>query len=1364
MTTVDPGACYAGPGPLDVCTLTYLYNNVVATTWGGIRSLYSGYRMHEEGLIAISGQDNTIVWGKASHEPGEYLVFRAEGYESEFIQVGVASDTVFTDTATSVGKLYRYKVGSVDGEVLVDAGPPQSAGLKLVVEIVVDPGPDAVARAIAVRGDRLFVLSDDGSSSVVVRYDISDPQNPVETGRREMSEQAWHLGLSNDGSKLYLTTESDFMILNANGGSGLPFLGAIYGLAPVNPQDGFDRFFDLLVDWPMVYLSCGTRALKAIDVSNPSAPTVRGTYDIDGAGIDFITRALEQVDGDLYVSVYDDVTSEYRQERLSVTKTYQSSNWYATFTLLCRSDDPVCWGETDAIPISAAGQGKGLLALGYGLDNQLTAVRNTASPGVLTSIRDLARAPEPSLWWSPNDTLVNYQSADSDSRYVYAAAKGILGDEYNRVLFAYDPWSESPDPVFATGDIVGSNDGGWVRSQGRFVYVAVSDRTGGASKTTLRVYEKAHGCEADPENPVRIFPEGDALRAGEATVVSWAVGCPTQAVVELLEDGTAQNIVSESYPIADDVAYFTRWNAEGVSADLENHTYQVKVTATYEGGAVDSYYSPPFRIEVGGTHEVSPDGSKDFTTIQAAINSSASGDTVLVYAGDYNEHLALRSNVRVVGKPGARIMPTTSGAAVTANGLVHPPTLDGIEFRFAGGINETALDVDECGVVVKNCTFASLERAVEITNGYGTFSGCTFVGNNDPSVGGAVWINSAVTGQTTFTGCIFEGNTAGSYGGAVWISSEGTYVSSAPQIAFVGCTFRDNSAPAFATVRVGDNTRPSFENCVFADNQVAGSGAIVGGTGGATASFKNCTFADNSGSGAFDVMSVAPLAGAPAITVDACLFASNAGASAISSTHGSAYVVSNSDFYGNATGDAAWAAGGAGNFSANPNFCGAGNYAIGAASPCVAGVTVAQRVGALDIGCVPPAVIASVPDNLVVGCPAGDADSLVVGVNFDDAAVTRQIGASELRLKPPYGTRGIWSTTPIVASAPASPSTFETKLRHMAVSGTGIDTLTVTLNGHPLDQRPIVQRRGFDYSGDGLVNVIDYATFAADYPSPTKPFKARSDFNNDGKVDVQDFASYGAHHSHQKSFSGLGYVGSSQPESPAVVALRFEEEDPLLGHRRLRAVVSMENAGVFQATLITLKNDNPKFRFVEWHPNEAYAQSTMATDLSKDGQDVIMIGAMGSKIMESNWVELGYFDIEVVSDEPLDPKKGDFELITAEILAMDGAAQNVPKTNSRRDYSAPVYRNELRQNYPNPFNPTTTIAFSLERASQAEIKIFDVRGALVKTLVNDQRQKGNHRVTWTGDNNQGGYVASGVYFYRLTAGKFRATKKMVLLR
>ncbi len=91
-------------------------------------------------------------------------------------------------------------------------------------------------------------------------------------------------------------------------------------------------------------------------------------------------------------------------------------------------------------------------------------------------------------------------------------------------------------------------------------------------------------------------------------------------------------------------------------------------------------------------------------------------------------------------------------------------------------------------------------------------------------------------------------------------------------------------------------------------------------------------------------------------------------------------------------------------------------------------------------------------------------------------------------------------------------------------------------------------------------------------------------------------------------------------------------------------------------------------------------------------------------------------------------------------------------------------RNALVQNYPNPFNPATTIAFSLAKNSQVVLAIYDVRGALVRTLIDESRVAGGQRVVWDGKDDSGTDVASGVYFYRLSAGHFQATKKMVLLR
>jgi len=83
----------------------------------------------------------------------------------------------------------------------------------------------------------------------------------------------------------------------------------------------------------------------------------------------------------------------------------------------------------------------------------------------------------------------------------------------------------------------------------------------------------------------------------------------------------------------------------------------------------------------------------------------------------------------------------------------------------------------------------------------------------------------------------------------------------------------------------------------------------------------------------------------------------------------------------------------------------------------------------------------------------------------------------------------------------------------------------------------------------------------------------------------------------------------------------------------------------------------------------------------------------------------------------------------------------------------------LRQNYPNPFNPSTTISYQLPTQSYVTLKVFDILGREVATLVNGVEQPGYKSVNFNADN-----LASGVYYYRLQAGNFIEIKKFVLLR
>jgi hypothetical protein len=90
---------------------------------------------------------------------------------------------------------------------------------------------------------------------------------------------------------------------------------------------------------------------------------------------------------------------------------------------------------------------------------------------------------------------------------------------------------------------------------------------------------------------------------------------------------------------------------------------------------------------------------------------------------------------------------------------------------------------------------------------------------------------------------------------------------------------------------------------------------------------------------------------------------------------------------------------------------------------------------------------------------------------------------------------------------------------------------------------------------------------------------------------------------------------------------------------------------------------------------------------------------------------------------------------------------------------------ELSQNFPNPFNPGTAIRYGLPRSEKVRIRIYDLLGREVKTLIDgEQQEAGFHIITWNGQDKNGRTVASGVYIYRMEAGKFTQTRKMILVK
>ncbi|MDP7121923.1 MAG: T9SS type A sorting domain-containing protein, partial [Candidatus Marinimicrobia bacterium] len=88
----------------------------------------------------------------------------------------------------------------------------------------------------------------------------------------------------------------------------------------------------------------------------------------------------------------------------------------------------------------------------------------------------------------------------------------------------------------------------------------------------------------------------------------------------------------------------------------------------------------------------------------------------------------------------------------------------------------------------------------------------------------------------------------------------------------------------------------------------------------------------------------------------------------------------------------------------------------------------------------------------------------------------------------------------------------------------------------------------------------------------------------------------------------------------------------------------------------------------------------------------------------------------------------------------------------------------LEQNYPNPFNPQTTLTYILPEETMVTLVVYDILGKQIKTIVNQPQNAGIHNARWNGTDISGTPVSGGVYLYRMEAGEFTHTLKMLLLK
>ncbi|TLY33333.1 MAG: T9SS type A sorting domain-containing protein [Ignavibacteria bacterium] len=123
------------------------------------------------------------------------------------------------------------------------------------------------------------------------------------------------------------------------------------------------------------------------------------------------------------------------------------------------------------------------------------------------------------------------------------------------------------------------------------------------------------------------------------------------------------------------------------------------------------------------------------------------------------------------------------------------------------------------------------------------------------------------------------------------------------------------------------------------------------------------------------------------------------------------------------------------------------------------------------------------------------------------------------------------------------------------------------------------------------------------------------------------------------------------------------------------------------------------------------------------------------------------------------PARYDNFMISPQSAATSGTGRGADGDDTLSGLSVAPQEFELEQNYPNPFNPISTISFAVPKQTQVRLQVFNVLGQLVATLVREEKAPGRYSVTWDAGNGP-----SGVYFFRMLAGDYARTRKMILAR
>jgi len=228
--------------------------------------------------------------------------------------------------------------------------------------------------------------------------------------------------------------------------------------------------------------------------------------------------------------------------------------------------------------------------------------------------------------------------------------------------------------------------------------------------------------------------------------------------------------------------------------------------------------------------------------------------------------------------------------------------------------------------------------------------------------------------------------------------------------------------------------------------------------------------------------------------------------------------------------------------------------------------------------------------------------------------------------------------------------------------------------------------------------------------------------------------------------------------SDAKVALSYEAVDKT----NANLMVELENNGILNMGVFRIKYDTEKYVLGDAVAADRLKDLTVVSyNNEAEGEYRVVVVNVNGRPIVSGSGAIVTIPVSAVG-EKFDGV-GDISLLDAVLeesvqVELDQAALAL-KVQLPKAFA-------LSQNYPNPFNPSTTIAFDIPEGKEANVRlnVYNMRGQLIRTLVDEVKSEGSYQIQWDGTDNYGRRVSSGVYFYRITTGEFSQTRKMVILK